>query len=146
MTEAVTLEGAPSAITGAALKGLAEELVELLKLRTLPIGMKLFEDRAAMERVPGLRWPRAGRRHSTCQLVTQARIAGFTLGITHDHVPAHSNCGGVIETGYAAAKRGRTALELILGHITRLTDTEPATVTWITNLAAKYHLNLEPPD
>jgi len=76
--------------------GLAEKLVLLLKLRTLPIGMKLFEDVAEMERVPGLRRPTAGAHFTTCQMVTQSRIAGLTLGITHDNVPAFSNCGGVV--------------------------------------------------
>lgn len=84
---------APNAAECAAL---ATQLAELLKLRTLPIGMKLFTDAAAFEAVPGLRRPPAGRRFSTCQLVTQARIAGFTLGITTENVPELSNCGGVI--------------------------------------------------
>ena len=86
-------EPAPDA---AACAALATQLTEPLRLRTLPFGMKLFTDAAAFDAVPGLRRPPAGRRFSTCQLVTQARIAGFTLGITHDNVPAFSNCGGVI--------------------------------------------------
>jgi uncharacterized protein (DUF169 family) len=83
-------------LDGQALAALAEQLVGLLKLRTLPIGMKLFQDAESMARVPGLRRPTAGKRYSTCQLVTHARIAGVTMGITHDNVPAFSNCGGVI--------------------------------------------------
>lgn len=75
---------------------LGAQLSDLLRLRTLPIGMKLFTDAAAFDAVPGLRRPPAGKRFSTCQLVTQARMAGFTLGITHDNVPEFSNCGGVI--------------------------------------------------
>jgi uncharacterized protein (DUF169 family) len=90
-----TIEAAPPpSATG--LKDLAQELVDLLKIRTLPFGMKLFVSKAEMEKVPGLRRPPAGKRFSTCQLVTQARIAGFTLGIAHENVPAFSNCGGVI--------------------------------------------------
>jgi uncharacterized protein (DUF169 family) len=92
-----TVEAPPAATPGgAALKDLAAALVEHLKLRTLPIGMKLFESRDEMERIPGLRRPPRGKRFSTCQLVTQARVAGFTLGIAHDNVPANSNCGGII--------------------------------------------------
>jgi uncharacterized protein (DUF169 family) len=79
-----------------ALAQMAEQLTQLLRLRTLPIGMKLFESLEEMENVPGLRRPTRGKTFSTCQLVTQARIAGFTLGITHENVPAFSNCGGVI--------------------------------------------------
>jgi uncharacterized protein (DUF169 family) len=75
---------------------LAEQLTALLRLRTFPIGMKLFEDLDAMAKVPGLRRPTKGKKFSTCQLVTQARIAGFTLGITTENVPEFSNCSGVI--------------------------------------------------
>ena len=75
---------------------LAQQLTELLRLRTFPIGMKLFADAEEMAKVPGLRRPPEGKTFSTCQLVTQARIAGFTLGITTANVPGLSNCGGVI--------------------------------------------------
>jgi len=78
------------------LKGLAQDLTELLRLRSLPIGMKLFEDSAALEAIPGLRRPKQGGQFSTCQLVTQARMAGFTLGIVHDNLRPFSNCGGII--------------------------------------------------
>jgi uncharacterized protein (DUF169 family) len=75
---------------------LAEQLDRLLKLRTFPIGMKLFEDKAAMEAVPGLRRPAKGKTFSTCQLVTQSRMAGFTLGITTENIPPFSSCSSVI--------------------------------------------------
>lgn len=84
------------ALDGRAVAELAEQLTNLLRLRTLPIGMKLFEDLDAMARVPGLRRPPKGRIFSTCQLVTQARIAGFTLGITTENIPGHSSCSSVI--------------------------------------------------
>lgn len=92
------MDDAPAAapLSGKAIAELAAQLTELLRLRTLPIGMKLFEELDAMAAVPGLRRPPAGKRFSTCQLVTQARMAGFTLGITHDNVPAFSNCGGIV--------------------------------------------------
>jgi len=79
-----------------ALAELAEQLSQLLRLRTLPIGMKLFADLDEMGKIPGLRRPSEGKKFSTCQLVTHARIAGITLGITHDNVPGFSNCGGII--------------------------------------------------
>jgi uncharacterized protein (DUF169 family) len=75
---------------------LAAQLEQLLRLRTFPIGMKLFESEAEMAAVPGLRRPAEGRSYSTCQLVTRSRIAGFTLGITTANVPEFSNCSGVI--------------------------------------------------
>ena len=86
-----------TAIPGAdELRQLAQELTELLRLRTLPIGMKLFEDPAALDAIPGLRRPKKGAQFSTCQLVTQARVAGLTLGIVHDNLRPFSNCGGII--------------------------------------------------
>src|SRR6185437_16353889 len=85
-----------SGITGAELAGLAQDLTELLRLRTLAIGMRLFEDVAALDSIPGLRRPKKGAEFSTCQLVTQARVAGLTLGIVHDNLRSFSNCGGII--------------------------------------------------
>lgn len=78
------------------LQQLAQELTELLRLRTLPIGMKLFEDPAELDAIQGLRRPKRGAQFSTCQLVTQARLAGFTLGIVHDNLRPNSNCGGIV--------------------------------------------------
>ena len=83
-------------LTGAAIADLAEQLNQLLRLRTFPIGMKLFQDVAEMEAVPGLRRPTKGKTYSTCQLVTQSRMAGFTLGITTENVPPFSSCSSVI--------------------------------------------------
>jgi len=79
-----------------AIADLAEQLDRLLKLRTFPIGMKLFEDKAAMEAVPGLRRPAKGKTFSPCQVVTQSRMAGFTLGITTENIPPFSSCSSVI--------------------------------------------------
>ncbi len=78
-----------------ALKELTQKLCDLLRLRTLPIGIKLFEDLSAFEAVPGMRRPKEGRRFSSCQLVTQSRVAGQTIGVTHDNLLPNSNCGGV---------------------------------------------------
>jgi uncharacterized protein (DUF169 family) len=78
------------------LKELGERLTQALRLRTLPFAMKLFEDPASLDGIPGLRRPRAGRRYTTCQLVTQCRISGFTLGVTSDHLIRNGNCGGVV--------------------------------------------------
>ena len=82
--------------TAAELKDLAQRLETLLRLRTLPIGMRHYDDEASFAAVPGLRRPRPGRHFSTCQLVTQARVAGVTIGIAHENVRPWSNCGGVI--------------------------------------------------
>ena len=95
MNDAPTLADAPP-LDGKAIAELAEQLNQLLRLRTFPIGMKLFEDLEAMADVPGLRRPPKGKTFSTCQLVTQARMAGFTLGITTENIPAFSYCSSVI--------------------------------------------------
>jgi uncharacterized protein (DUF169 family) len=95
MNAAIEAEAAPLP-DAKALAQMAEQLTQSLRLRTLPIGMKLFESVEAMAAVPGLRRPPKGKTFSTCQLVTQARIAGFTIGIAHENVPAFSNCGGII--------------------------------------------------
>src|SRR5215475_10854629 len=87
MNDAPTMTEAPP-LDGNAIAELAEQLNQLLRLRTFPIGMKLFEDLDAMANVPGLRRPPKGRTFSTCQLVTQARMAGFTLGITTENIPS----------------------------------------------------------
>lgn len=83
------------AISAQELVTLAEDLNDLLRVQTLPVGMKLFEDLDAMKAVPGLRTPTDGKRFGTCQLVTQARVAGFTLGIVSDNLLPRANCGAV---------------------------------------------------
>jgi len=82
--------------SAAALKAEAESLSELLRLRTLPFGMKLFEDAADMDAIPGLRRPGDGLNFTTCQLVTQVRTAGFTLGIVRDNLRPGASCGANI--------------------------------------------------
>lgn len=88
--------GAVGQPDAAALAQATAELAELLRLRTLPIGLKLFEDAEEMMKVKGIRTPRDGMRFSTCQLVTQSRFSGTTLGIVHDNLLPNSNCGGVV--------------------------------------------------
>ncbi len=83
-------------VSAASLKRLAEKLNQLLRVRTLAIGMKLFEDAGLMAADPGIRTPTEGFHFTMCQLVTQARTAGFTLGIVHDNLRPNSNCGGVV--------------------------------------------------
>jgi len=65
----VPVEAGPP-VDAKALAELAERLTQLLRLRTLPIGMKLFESVEVMAAVPGLRRPAKGKTFSTCQLVT----------------------------------------------------------------------------
>src|ERR1700751_3692279 len=58
---------------------LAADLERLLKLRSIPFGMKLFERREEMEAIPRIRRPKAG--HTLDQIVAQAaRSAGRSSG------------------------------------------------------------------
>ena len=59
---------------------LVEGLNRYLRLRTTPIGMKLFETVEAMEAVPRIRRPK--NIHTTDQIVGQASRNGWTVGIT----------------------------------------------------------------
>jgi uncharacterized protein (DUF169 family) len=79
-----------------ALKQGAVKLLELLRIRTLPIGMKLFDSADEMMAIKGVRTPTADFNFTMCQLVGQVRTAGFTLGIQHENTRMHSNCGGVV--------------------------------------------------
>ncbi len=68
-------------------------LNRLLRLRTTPIGMKLFETVEAMEAVPKIRRP--GAVHTTDQIVGQASRNGWTVGVTMDDLVG-AQCGTVI--------------------------------------------------
>jgi uncharacterized protein (DUF169 family) len=83
------------------LRELCIELGRLLRPRTDPIGLKLFEDQKEMMEIPGVRLQVGGRRVTTCQLVSQSRMAGYTLGIVGDSLVGNSTCSDVI--GLAAA-------------------------------------------
>lgn len=65
----------------------------LLRLRTTPTAMKLFETVAEMEAVPKIRRPQA--IHTTDQIVAQAARIGFTVGITNEDLVG-PQCGVVI--------------------------------------------------
>src|SRR5258708_13004397 len=77
------------------------KLIELLRIRTQPIGMKLFEDPADMDKVQGVRKPTDGMKFTMCQMVTQSRWYGFTLGITF-HNTRGGTCGGALPPHHPA--------------------------------------------
>src|SRR5205823_2997945 len=68
-------------------------LNQYLRLRSIPIGMKLFETVAEMEAIPKIRRPKS--KHTTDQIVAQARQLGWTVGITMDDLIG-AQCGAVI--------------------------------------------------
>ena len=74
------------------------ELEQLLKLRSIPFGMKLFAERADMEAIPRIRRPQ--HVHTLDQLVGQASRLGWTVGVTSEDLVG-SQCRAVVGLGNA---------------------------------------------
>ena len=72
---------------------IVQSLNNLLRLKAIPIGMKLFERVEDMQAVPKIRRPTG--IHTTDQIVAQAARLGFTIGITNDDLVG-AQCGAVI--------------------------------------------------
>lgn len=72
---------------------LLDGLQQYLRLRTTPIGMKMFATAAEMEAIPKIRRPSSV--HTTDQIVGQASRLGWTVGITNDDLVG-PQCGAVI--------------------------------------------------
>lgn len=75
---------------------IAQDLERLLKLRSLPFSMKLYRDRAEMERVPRIRRP--NRIHALDQIVAQSARLGWTVGVTADDLVG-AQCRAVVGLG-----------------------------------------------
>ncbi len=72
---------------------IVEDLNRLLRLRTTPIGMKLFTSVEEMEQIPKIRRPKA--IHTTDQIVAMAARLGWTVGITAKDLVG-AQCAAVI--------------------------------------------------
>lgn len=72
---------------------IVDDLVRLLRLRTTPIGMKLFATQQEMEAIPRIRRPKDV--HTTDQIVGQASRNGWTVGITVEDLVG-AQCSTVI--------------------------------------------------
>jgi len=77
---------------------LSGELIELLKLRSIPFGMKMFDRVADMEAVEKVRRPTA--IHTLDQIVGQASRLGRTVGITSEDLVG-AQCRAVVGLGKA---------------------------------------------
>lgn len=77
---------------------LSGELIELLKLRSIPFGMKMFDRVADMEAVEKVRRPTA--IHTLDQIVGQASRLGRTVGITSNDLVG-AQCRAVVGLGKA---------------------------------------------
>jgi uncharacterized protein (DUF169 family) len=84
---------------------LVADLEQLLKLRTIPFGMKLFADRAEMEAIPRIRRPQAV--HTLDQIVGQAARLGWTVGITADDLVG-AQCRAVVGLGGAKTEEWKS--------------------------------------
>jgi uncharacterized protein (DUF169 family) len=90
------------------LPAVAAELEQLLKLRSIPFGMKLFEHREDMEAIPRIRRPQ--NVHTLDQIVGQASRLGWTVGITSEDLVG-AQCRAVVGLGAAKTddwKSGRS--------------------------------------
>ena len=88
---------------------LVGELERLLKLRSIPFGMKLFENRAEMEAIPRIRRP--GRIHTLDQVVGQAARLGWTVGITAEDLVG-AQCRAVVGLGGAKTDAWRSGAHM----------------------------------
>ena len=80
------------------LVALSNELQQLLKLRSIPFGMKMFDSVADMEAVERIRRPTDV--HTLDQIVAQASRLGRTVGVTSDDLVG-SQCRAVVGLGKA---------------------------------------------
>jgi uncharacterized protein (DUF169 family) len=84
---------------------LVADLERLLKLRTIPFGMKLFERREEMEAIPRIRRPNAV--HTLDQIVAQAARLGWTVGLTSEDLVG-AQCRAVVGLGLAKDDKWRS--------------------------------------
>jgi len=79
------------------MKELVAKLEALLRLRSIPFGMKLFETVAQMEAIPKIRRPNKSV-HTLDQIVAQAARLGWTVGITTEDLVG-DQCRSVVGLG-----------------------------------------------
>jgi uncharacterized protein (DUF169 family) len=91
-------------------KQLVADLERLLKLRSIPFGMKLFEDRRAMEAIPKIRRPKAV--HTLDQIVAQAARLGWTVGLTAEDLVG-AQCRAVVGLGRAKDAAWRSGQHMV---------------------------------
>jgi uncharacterized protein (DUF169 family) len=77
---------------------LVADLEQLLKLRSIPFGMKLFEHREDMEAIARIRRPQ--HVHTLDQVVGQASRLGWTVGVTAEDLVG-AQCRAVVGLGGA---------------------------------------------
>ncbi|MEO8813623.1 MAG: DUF169 domain-containing protein [Caulobacteraceae bacterium] len=83
----------------------ARDLEQLLKLRSIPFGMQMFERREDMEAIARIRRPTSV--HTLDQVVGQASRLGWTVGITAEDLVG-AQCRAVVGLGSAKTDRWRS--------------------------------------
>jgi uncharacterized protein (DUF169 family) len=89
---------------------LVADLERMLKLRSVPFGMKLFERRADMEAIPRIRRPKS--IHTLDQIVGQASRLGWTVGIDADNLVG-AQCRAVVGLGNAKDAEWRSGKHMV---------------------------------
>jgi len=79
------------------MKPLVAKLEQLLRLRSIPFGMKLFETVEQMASIPNIRRPK-GTQHTLDQVVAQAARLGWTVGVTAEDLVG-DQCRSVVGLG-----------------------------------------------
>lgn len=70
-------------------KAVAADLIDLLRLKTTPIGIKMYEKKEEIDKIPKLRRPE--RNNTICQILAQASQNGFTIACTAEDIDT-DNC------------------------------------------------------
>ncbi|HEV2100210.1 MAG TPA: DUF169 domain-containing protein, partial [Stellaceae bacterium] len=86
------------------------DLEGLLKLRSIPFGMKLYERREEMEAIPRIRRPKSV--HTLDQIVAQAARLGWTVGLTSEDLVG-AQCRAVVGLGLAKDKAWRSGQHMV---------------------------------
>lgn len=110
---------------------LIAELNRLVRLKSTPVGIKLFRDRAELAAIPRLRRPPEGAIFNGCQLIGQAVRLNYTIGFTAESLIG-PQCQGVF--GLCPAEEMRCNLELTGVWYATDADTQK-------HQNAMYHLN-----
>ncbi len=87
----------------------AAELERVLRLRSIPFAMQMFESRADMEAVPRIRRPKAA--DTLDQIVGQAARLGWTVGVTADDLIG-DQCRAVVGLGAAKTAAWRSGAHM----------------------------------
>jgi uncharacterized protein (DUF169 family) len=91
------------------LAAVSAELERLLRLRSIPFAMQLFETKGEMEAIPRIRRP--GAVHTLDQIVGQAARLGWTVGITADDLVG-AQCRAVVGLGSAKTDAWRSGVHM----------------------------------